>query len=147
MTNAKLLVVISATVALLAPARSTSAAEHARFRQAACPADNDRARGNVLRFLTSASFESARAQYGMAGVNPANLRVLTSPQDAAACQRLASTVRPAAGRFPSAASYYFADGFYFVAQTWVVPADQLWTGFSPLLVFKSDLTYLEAYAM
>jgi hypothetical protein len=116
--------------------------------QSTCPPEAGNSRAHMVRFLTSESRAALRQQHGITGVNPANVVLLTDAADMAACQRLRSTVQPGqAGRYPTVASYYKADGFYFVSVVWVVPAGWIWTAFSPLLVFRSDFSFVESFAM
>lgn len=116
--------------------------------QSTCPPEAGNSRAQVVRLLTSESWAALRQQHGMTGVNPANVVLLTDAADSAACQRLRSTVKPGqAGRYPTVASYHKADGFYFVSVVWVVPPGRIWTAFSPLLVFRSDFSFVESFAM
>jgi hypothetical protein len=85
----------------------------------------------------------------MTNVYPANVVLLTDATNAAACQRLRDMVRTPSTqtRYPRAFSYYYADGFYFVSYTWVVPQGRVYTGFAPLVVLRSDFTYVDTFGM
>ena len=115
--------------------------------QTTCPAEAARTRDNVVRFLTSSNFASSRQQYGMTGVDPSHLVLLNDAQNGTVCQKLRNTVQPQPGRFPLATSYYYAYGFYFVSTTWIVPEGRIWTGYSPLVILRSDLTYVDTFGI
>ena len=116
--------------------------------QAVCPTEGNATRAKVVRLLTSQSRAELRQQYGLTNVDPAHLVLLTDAVNGAACQQLRDIVKPGqSGRYPQVFSYYYADGFYFVAFAWVVPAGQVWTAYAPVMVFRSDFTYVDAFAM
>ena len=114
--------------------------------QAVCPEPNDRARGMVVGFLTSPNTLDERQARGMGSARPENVRVLIDAQDAATCQWLRDTVQLGQGPYPRSATYYHADGFYFVATTWVVPPDRVFLGHSALLVFDAQRNFIGSYA-
>jgi hypothetical protein len=112
-----------------------------------CPADKATARGIVERFLTSPNTFAMRQERGMGSVRIANLRVLTDAQDAAICQEFNASIKLDGGRYPRTATYYYADGFYFVPTTWVDPPGSIYLTFAPLLVFDAQRNFVEAFAM
>lgn len=112
-----------------------------------CPADNPKGRAMAVRFLTSSSLAGTRQAAGLGTVNASNLRVLTPLRDSATCQALNAKVQLPAARYPRTLTYYYADGFYFVPVTWVVPQDRVWIAHAPLLVFDQNLNLVDSYAM
>lgn len=113
--------------------------------QSTCPTEAPRTRIKVERFLTGTAWAADRQQFGITGTAPV---LLTDATDSAVCQRLRSIIgNPVNARFPLAFSYYKVAGFYVVATTAVVPEGEVWTGSSPLLVLRSDFTYVNTFAM
>lgn len=116
--------------------------------QSTCPTEAARTRNNVVRFLTGASWLGERQQLGIPALSAGDVVLLSDPADAAVCQRIAAMIGPVQNaRFPHVFSYYRAGNLYFVAFTPVVPDGRIWTGFSPLVVLRSDFTYLETFGM
>ena len=141
--------IIARVLALLIVIASSGAAgARPAAAQSTCPPEANETRAKVIRFLTSERHAAFRQQYGITGVNAANVVLLTDAANSAACQQLRGMVKPGqSGRYPTVASYYYADGFYFVPVVWVIPAGRIWTAYSPLFVFRSDFSYVDAFAM
>jgi hypothetical protein len=141
--------VLILALAVLTPSAKVSAARPSALDAPAtvCPADDVTARGIVDRFLNSPSWASLRQEHGMGSVRAANLRVLTDTHDAATCQAFNAAIKLDGGRYPRAVTYYYADGFYFAATTWVVPPGRIYLTFAPLLVFDAQRNFVGAFAM
>jgi|GEM_PF-3540979 len=127
-----------------APIRPEPAVE---TQTGACTVDNSKGRAMAVRFLTSPSLAGTRQAAGMGAVNASNLRLLTPLRDSAVCQALSTKVQLPAARYPRTLTFYYADGFYFVPVTWIVPQDRIWIAHAPLLVFDQNLNLVDSYAM
>lgn len=114
--------------------------------QPLCPGADAHARGMVVRFLTSPNTLAERQARGMAAVSPRDIRVLTDEQDAAVCRQFRDTIQLGQGRYPRTSTYYRANGFFFVATRSVVPPDRVYLGHAALLVFDSNLNFIDSYA-
>lgn len=135
-----LIAVIGSCVALTVAASATTSA------QSTCPVEAPRTRAIVTRFLTEENWAPSRQENAITAT-PSNVVLLTDASDAAVCQRLRAMVQPVNSPYPQAFSYYKAGGFYFIVFRPVVPSGRTWTGFSPLLVLRSDLTVVNSFAM
>lgn len=58
---------------------------------AVCPAVSASHTAHVQAFFSSEATRPLRAEYGLLGIGPGNVRALTDAQDAEACRRLEST--------------------------------------------------------
>lgn len=135
-----LLAVICSCVALSAVASATTVA------QSACPPEAARTRAIVARFLTEENWAASRQENAIT-VASSSVVLLTDAADAPVCQKLRAMVEPVNNRYPQIFSYYKAGGFYFIVSRSTVPSGRIWTGFSPLLVLRSDFTVVNSFAM
>lgn len=139
------LLVIAAVCSVGGSSRARAAAA---YTENPCPPEAAGTRAKVARFLTSADFADERQTYGMSAASPTGVVLLTDGSHAAICDRLRAMVgQPQGGRYPKVPSYYSVDGFYFVSFSTVVPQGRMWLGFTPLVVLRSDFTYLGTFAM
>jgi hypothetical protein len=134
--------------AVCSVAGSGGASATGTYGQSSCPPEAAGTRAKVARFLTSADFTDERQTFGVGAANPTGVVLLTDASHAAICEQLRAMVgQPQGGRYPKVPSYYSVDGFYFVSFSTVVPQGRMWLGFAPLVVLRSDFTYLGTFAM
>jgi hypothetical protein len=114
----------------------------------ACPPEQPDTRDMIRRFLTSPNHEPSRQVTGLVGVSPADVRLLSDPADAAACNGL----HPGGPVGESGAwrwTFYAAGGKYFIALHYVDPpgATLQRVGFAPLFVYDASFNRIGGYAM
>ncbi|HET6233133.1 MAG TPA: hypothetical protein VFE05_23855 [Longimicrobiaceae bacterium] len=136
-----------AAAALSSPPHASSRNVAAPAGLVSCPAETERTRAVVTRFLTSPYTSPLRSDYGLQNVSSASVRTLTDAQDAATCQALQGTVQLSSNPYPQITSYFYADGFYFVPVVYVVPPNRNFMGHDGLIVLDQNLRYVSSFAM
>lgn len=138
-------------LALLGAARAVPA------QTATCPAEQQRARTNVVSFGTSPSYAAARTRYNLPTAGPADVRLLGGTGDAAVCASLHAWLEANTGSPPDRwhRTFYRVGNLYYVALTRIstppssVPAGYIWVdfGYNPLYILDLSFPRVAGVAM
>lgn len=112
----------------------------------ACPAASPRQAAYVRQFFAAPESRMFREQYGLLRIRPGEVRALTDPHDAEACQRMAGAVTlRQTGPYPKVWRGYQAGEFYVMAVTTERPAGALQHGGGTgLIVLDADMRVVAA---
>jgi hypothetical protein len=121
-------------------------APSAAAAQSTCPPDHQASRALVNGYMTGENFVRHRQSIGVAGLTPADVRILADATDLSACQRFVSQF----GAFGSHPNWYWSayrvGDHYIIAWRYVSTDGSLRIGLTPWVILDQNFVQVGGFA-